>query len=76
MILLLTAGGTSFDAMHKNAPICLRSRRQKWSRLPLKVSTVEKPNRISGKLCTEWNRRKRERKNGNYAQNGTEERGK
>jgi hypothetical protein len=48
MILLLTAGGTSLDAMHKKAPICLRSRRQKWSKLPLKASTVEKPNQISG----------------------------
>ena len=39
MILLLTAGGTSLEAIQRNAPICRRSSRQKCIMLPLYVST-------------------------------------
>uniref|UniRef100_A0A2H1V938 SFRICE_015243 n=1 Tax=Spodoptera frugiperda TaxID=7108 RepID=A0A2H1V938_SPOFR len=34
MIRLLTAGGTSLAAMHRNAPICRRSTRHSGSELP------------------------------------------
>jgi len=41
VIRLLTAGGTSLEAMHKYAPICRRSNLTNCRVSPLKVSTVQ-----------------------------------
>lgn len=38
VIRLLTAGGTSFEAMQRNAPICRRSTRHSGRELPTKLS--------------------------------------
>lgn len=49
-----TAGGTSFEAIHKYAPICLRSNRVKRSTDPLYDSTADKIFRMDWKKEKEF----------------------